>query len=138
MLPRHALRRRALALALLAASGTGAGPILAQDYGPIIGPRAREPDGTRYKAVERGLNLTHAQRRWVFSGIRHSGVVGSKGFHPKLGARVPETIKLHPLPRAVTEKMPALKPYRYAKVDLKVLLVDEQRRLVEIIENPLL
>jgi hypothetical protein len=113
-------------------------PTFAQDSSPIIGPRARPPDGARYSAVEKGLDLTHPQRRWLYANIAHSGVVAPTGFQPKLGMIVPSEIELQPLPPAVIKKMPALKHYRYAKVDLKVLLVDERRALVEIVENPLL
>ena len=100
------------------------------------GSEARAPD--RPAGVQLGLDLTEAQRRRVFEAINHSGRVGPEGFQPKVGTTVPETIELQPLPPHIATEIPALKEYRYAKVDLRVLLVDRDRRLVEIIENPLL
>ncbi len=108
----------------------------AQNESAIIGPEARAPE--RPAAVQVGIDLTQAQRRRIFESIDHSGVIGPEAFQAKVGTTVPEQIELRPLPPALVRDMPALGGYRYAKVDLEVLLVDEDRRLVEIIENPLL
>ena len=102
----------------------------------IIGPEARAPD--RPTAVQVGIDFTQAQRRRIFESIDRSGVVGPETFQARVGTTVPNRIQLQPLPPELVRDMPALGDYRYAKVDLKVLLVDEDRRLVEIIENPLL
>lgn len=108
----------------------------AQNAPTIVGPEARAPD--RPAAVQFGLDLTQAQRRRIFESIDHSGAVAPEGFQAQVGTAVPERIELQPLPRELVREVPALGDYRYAKIDLKVLLVDEDRRLVEIIENPLL
>ncbi|HEX5777771.1 MAG TPA: DUF1236 domain-containing protein [Xanthobacteraceae bacterium] len=111
-------------------------PAAAQNAPTIVGPEARAPD--RPAGVQLGLDLTYAQRRRIFEHIDHSGVVAPEGFQVQVGTAVPQHIELRPLPTELVHDVPALGEYRYAKVDLKVLLVDEDRRLVEIIENPLL
>jgi hypothetical protein len=110
--------------------------LYAQNPPTIIGPKAR--DLGRPKAVHTGLNLTDAQRRWIFVSINHSGMVAPKSFDPTIGTKVPKSIELRPLPPHIARDMPALKEYRYAKVNLRILLVDDDRRVVEIIDNPLL
>jgi hypothetical protein len=96
------------------------------------------PELASDRPVQLGLDLTQAQRRRVFESIDHSGVVAPKGFEARVGTTVPPEIELRPLPADIATAIPALQAYRYAKVDLKVLLVDRDRRLVEIVENPLL
>jgi hypothetical protein len=126
-----------LSLFLSAAVGLAfAADARAQSPPTIIGPKAR--DLGRPEAVQQGLNLTDAQRRWIFVGINHSGVLAPKGFEPTIGAKVPANLELHPLPPRITRDMPALEAYRYARVNLRIILVDEDGRLVEIIDNPLL
>lgn len=108
----------------------------AQNAPTIVGPSARPPG--RPEGVQIGLDLTQAQRRRIFDAIDHSGVVGPDGFSAKVGTQVLQQIELRPLPSDIARAIPALQEYRYAKVNLKILLVDADRRLVEIIENPLL
>ena len=47
---------------------------------------------------------------------------------------VPSPVALHVLPAAVTAQIPMLKPYRYAKLGKRVLIVNpDDRRIVDII-----
>ena len=70
--------------------------------------------------------FTDEQRRQL-SGML-SGKAQEAGqrsdFKPEVAARMPASAKVNDLPSEVTAQMPTLKPYKYAVVDDKILLVD--------------
>jgi len=70
--------------------------------------------------------FTDEQRRQL-SGML-SGKAQEAGqrsdFKPEVAARMPASAKVNDLPNEVTAQMPMLKPYKYAVVDDKILLVD--------------
>jgi len=70
--------------------------------------------------------FTDEQRRQL-SGML-SGKAQEAGqrsdFKPEVAARMPASAKVNDLPSEVIAQMPTLKPYKYALVDDKILLVD--------------
>jgi hypothetical protein len=55
-------------------------------------------------------------------------------FRAALGAVVPSSIELQPLPKTIVDLMPELKDYEYAMVANQVLLVDpKNKQVIEII-----
>jgi hypothetical protein len=56
------------------------------------------------------------------------------GFTAQVGQKVPNTVKLHPLPTTITNSISALRPYEYAMLDKKVLIVNPMdKKVVDII-----
>jgi hypothetical protein len=56
-------------------------------------------------------------------------------FHVTVGAPVPPTIELYPLPEGVLAEAPAARPYRYTMIANEVVLVDPATmRVVDVIK----
>jgi hypothetical protein len=72
------------------------------------------------------LNLTDDQRRQLSGMLAGKAQEGGQRseFKPEVAARMPAAAKVNDLPNEVTAQMPTLKPYKYAVVDDKILLVD--------------
>ena len=71
--------------------------------------------------------LTDDQRRQI-AGMLSGGKAQEAGqrsdFPPEVAARMPASAKVNDLPNEVTAQTPTLKPYKYAVVDGKILIVD--------------
>ena len=74
-------------------------------------------------------HLSDAQRRAIYQGIKKDGPA-APDTTATLGAHVPATVELKPLPSEVTGPIPATKDYRYATTQTKVLLVNPLNRVV--------
>jgi hypothetical protein len=58
------------------------------------------------------------------------------GFNVAVGATVPSRVTLHPLPESAATEVPEAKPYHYAMVDNRILLVNpSDKRIVEVIRR---
>jgi hypothetical protein len=82
------------------------------------------------------LTLTSAQEHAIFQSAVKQDVdmKAPAGFTPSLGAKVPAKIGLHTFPADVAAEMPALKPYEYAMVDSKVIIVNPMdRKVVDVV-----
>jgi hypothetical protein len=53
---------------------------------------------------------------------------GAESFEPSVGAKVPNALKLHPLPRPLIYQMQPLKRYTYIKFKHQVLIVNPMTR----------
>jgi hypothetical protein len=92
--------------------------------------------GTSATAGKDSLGLSSDQARTIYQDINKLGTKGSApaGFDAKIGAAVPSTISLHALPSDVASKVPAVKPYEYAMMQGKVLLIDPKaKKVVDIV-----
>jgi hypothetical protein len=52
------------------------------------------------------------------------------GFDATIGTFVPETVKIEPIPSNVTANDPSLKPYYFAMVDHKLVIVDPSNKVI--------
>jgi hypothetical protein len=109
-------RHAAIAAALLA----GAGSASAQTT--VI---TREPVETQTIVTERPLALTPVQRRTIYRTIVRERVAAPPpAVEYRVGARVPQTVPLYPVPGTVAVDFPAVRAYRYMVVNGEVVLVD--------------
>jgi hypothetical protein len=114
----------AIALLLLAAS---AAPAAAQ---------VTHPGTETNPAAVRDLKLTAAQKQTIYTSISNQKQkeTAPPTFRAALGAVVPSSIELQPLPKTIVDLMPELKDYEYAMVANQVLLVDpKNKQVIEII-----
>jgi hypothetical protein len=72
------------------------------------------------------LALSATQQKQVWKDLsRHAAnQTAPSGFNATVGAAIPSGISLYPLPRQAARDVPAVKPYRYAMTQDKVLIVN--------------
>ena len=72
------------------------------------------------------LELSSAQQKSIWKDIsRHAANQSApSGFNAAVGTAIPATINTYPLPRQAARDVPAAKPYRYAMLQDKVLIVN--------------
>lgn len=84
--------------------------------------------GDRMPILALSLMLTNEQRRLISQALNKSGQSkGSTerpGFTPEVTALMPDAATVADLPGDLTAQIPQLKPYKYAVIGDKVLLVD--------------
>jgi Protein of unknown function (DUF1236) len=109
--------RHAAIVAVLAASTTAAS---AQTT--VI---TREPIESRTVVTTEPLQLTPVQRRTIYSTIVRERVVPAEPtIEYRVGARVPDRVRLHAVPQEVAVEVPAIRSYKYMVVNNRVVLVD--------------
>lgn len=75
--------------------------------------------------IAHALALTDEQRREISGMLAGKGVEsGQPDFKPEVAALMPKSTKVQDLPGEIAAKIPWVKPYKYAVVDGKILLVD--------------
>ncbi len=81
------------------------------------------------------LNLTVQQKQSIVQSIQGEKGQPAAGFQPRVGASVPQSMSMRPLPPNVTTQVPATKDLEYVKLDNNtVLLIDpKNRRVADII-----
>jgi hypothetical protein len=82
------------------------------------------------------VNLTDQQMQTIARSVQtEKGQSAPAGFMPRVGASVPQSMPVRPLPSNVTTQVPAAKNLEYIKLDNNnVLLIDpNDRRVAEII-----
>lgn len=81
--------------------------------------------GDKKPTMAHALALTDEQRREISSMLAGKAVEsGQPDFKPEVAALMPKSAKVQDLPGEVAAKIPWMKPYKYAVVDGKILLVD--------------
>lgn len=110
-------RHAAIAAALLA----GAGSASAQTT--VI---TREPVETRTVVTTEPLELTPVQRQTIYRTIvrEPAEAVPPPVVEYRVGTRVPAAARLYTVPREVAVEVPAIRGYRYMRVNNRVVLVD--------------
>ena len=104
------------ALILLAVSAT------AQNNAPTIQPN----DLTSSAKQKPPLQLSEEQRRAIQDALvtAHSAQKTPDKFEPKVGAKVPTSLKLNAMPAPLINQEPVLKQYDFVKLDNDLLVVD--------------
>jgi hypothetical protein len=72
------------------------------------------------------LKLSDTQTRSIWKDVsRHAAAQSAPSdFNAAAGTAIPSTISTYPLPRQAARDVPAVKPYRYAMLQDKILIVN--------------
>ncbi len=105
----------ALALALLAGAANAQTTVI-----------TREPVGTQtVVTAPPTVVLTPEQRRVVYRDIVRERIAPAPGVVTySVGTRVPPSVRLYSVPQSAAVAVPAVKQYRYMRVNGRVVLVD--------------
>jgi uncharacterized protein (DUF2342 family) len=127
------LRLTAVATAALLASGMGmASAASNQAMSNTSTPSAMQP------MAKDGLSLTRSQQRTAWNDIRklETSQAAPSGFTAAVGTTVPNEISLKSVPSNLAARVSALKPYDYALVQGKLLIVNPgDKKVVEVIHR---
>ena len=83
------------------------------------------------------LELTPAQRGAIYQEVhKDTSKVAPSRFATRLGAEVPPTIELYPLPDDIQANSPETKFYKFTGVDDEVVLVDPTKMRVIAVIGP--
>jgi len=80
--------------------------------------------------------LTSAQRQEIRQGASKQVDKASPpaSFKVVIGEAAPDTLKLQPMPKSVSDQVPAVKPYDFAMLENRVLIVDpKSKEIIDII-----
>ena len=95
--------------------------------------------GSASLAAAGQLSLTSTQMQSIYHSLAsEKGQTAPSNFQPKLGAKVPGSLAMHPLPSTVTNEIAATKGFEYAKLaSNEVVLIDpKDRQVAEVIMPP--
>jgi Protein of unknown function (DUF1236) len=75
--------------------------------------------------------LSAAQRSAVRNDLSKQATnQNAVGFDATIGTFVPSSVKIEPIPNKLTANNPSLRPYDYAMVDHKLLIVDPSNKVI--------
>ena len=89
---------------------------------------SRTPPTTSSAAAYTFKLLTEAQRRAIYTALK--GQPAGPAFNADIGAELPSSVELRPMPDDVVARVQQTKDYRYAVADNRVLLVSPVTRYV--------
>ena len=85
----------------------------------------REPVKLRTVVTTEPLELTPVQRRTIYRTIVRERVAPAEPtIEYRVGARVPDSVRLYSVPQEVAVEVPAIRSYKYMVVNNRVVLVD--------------
>ena len=84
-----------------------------------------------------GISLTDTQKRGILQSVQsENGQAAPAGFRPSVGADVPNTVMLKPLPESAKGQVPSGQSLGFAKIQNNdVILVDQGSRKVVAVLN---
>jgi hypothetical protein len=88
--------------------------------------------------VPEPLRLSAAQKSLILQAVREDAAVAepARKLRASVGAQLPDSIPLYPLPDALVFEMPEFEEYRYAVARKQVLIVEPvTMRVVEVIRR---
>ena len=94
---------------------------------------AQAPQATDAPYGVPDLKLTPEQKHTIYQGLTGPQAKNNPepvGFRAAPGARVPEAIKLEPMPKVVADLVPKMADYQYAVVSRQVIIVDPRTNTV--------
>jgi hypothetical protein len=75
--------------------------------------------------------LSAAQRRAIWNELSKQATnQKAEGFDATIGTFVPNTVKIVPIPRNVAAKTHSLRPYDFAMVDRRLVIVDPSNKVI--------
>jgi Protein of unknown function (DUF1236) len=125
-----------LVVAILVAAVAGPAAAQADRKNPPVGgdvARDSPPVAADAPSSVPGLDLSQSQRETVHQSISNRQAkkdTAPVGFRAVVGAQVPQSIELEPLPKTIIELVPKIADYQYAFVANQVLIVDPRSRTV--------
>lgn len=134
------IRNTATVLALLAGIGVAAAQAPAPSSSmpatraPAAQPNTMSQPGQNAAAVQ----LSAAQKTAIFQGVTKEKVKSPPpaSFQASVGASVPSSVELYPLPANIVAQVPATKQYKYTVAQNQVVLVDPaSMKVVDIIKQ---
>jgi len=117
----------ALAAGLLLAGPTAAS---AAGISSSSSPKMSNP------AAQDSLSLATSQQKTAWNDLKGqaSNQTAPSGFQATIGSVVPSNLKIAPVPSKTATEVPALKPYDFAMVSGKLLIVNpSDKKVVEVI-----
>ena len=91
----------------------------------------REPVETRTAVTTEPLELTPVQRRTIYRTIVRERVAPAEPMvEYRVGARLPDSVRLYSIPQEVAVEVPKIRSYKYMVVNNRVVLVDPATSLV--------
>ena len=91
----------------------------------------REPVETRTVVTTEPLELTPVQRRTIYRTIVRERVAPAEPtVEYRVGARLPNSVRLYSIPQEVAVEVPTIRSYKYMVVNNRVVLVDPATSLV--------
>lgn len=85
----------------------------------------REPAELRAVVTTEPLELTPVQRRTIYRTIVRERVAPAEPtIEYRVGARLPDSVRLYSVPQEVAVEVPAIRSYKYMVVNNRVVLVD--------------
>ena len=85
----------------------------------------REPVESRTVVTTEPLELTPVQRQTIYRTIVRERVApAAPTVEYRVGARVPDSVRLYSVPQEVAVEVPAIRSYKYMVVNNRVVLVD--------------
>jgi hypothetical protein len=120
---RNGLCYAAIGLALFATVGTAA----AQNASPTVNP-----------STVLDLKLNPDQKHTIYLSISNQKQkeTAPLDFRAAVGATVPPSVDLQPLPKTIVDLIPQMKDYQYAMVANQVLLVEpKSKQVVDVIND---
>jgi hypothetical protein len=85
----------------------------------------REPVESRTVVTTEPLELTPVQRRPIYRTIVRERVAPAEPtIEYRVGARLPDSVRLYSVPQEVAVEVPAIRSYKYMVVNNRVVLVD--------------
>jgi Protein of unknown function (DUF1236) len=91
---------------------------------------------TMARAASDTLSLTSTERKTAWNDLRGQTATQNepRSFNVTVGAVVPTTLKIEPVPSKVADAIPALRPYDFAMVRGKLVIVNPaDKKIVEVI-----
>lgn len=114
------------AVALLASIGFAA----AQGMGATSAPMKQNPPAAS-AAGEEQISLNDQQRQTIWQTLSKARAeTAPSDFQASVGADVPRSMRLHSFSRALTDQVPAMRGYEYAKLQNRVLIVNPRTRKI--------
>ena len=133
---------RFLAIAVAAALTSVAGAASAADNqatsAAMSKPTVSNSSAPMQSVAQDSLSLTHRQERTAWRDISKeaAGQTPQQKFAASVGTTVPADISLQPMPADVATRISALKPYDYALIHRKLLIVNPtDKKVVDIISR---
>jgi hypothetical protein len=91
----------------------------------------REPIESRTVVTTEPLQLTPVQRRTIYRTIVRERVAPAEPtVEYRVGARLPDSVRLYSIPQEVAVEVPKIRSYKYMVVNNRVVLVDPATSLV--------
>ena len=124
----------ALATGLLlvsAAAASAAGP---QSTSSPNAPPSASSTMSKPAADKLSLTSTEQKSAWKDLNGQAANQNAPSGFQPQVGAMVPGSIKLEPIPSKTATNVPSLKPFDFAMVQGKLLIVNpSDKKIADVI-----